>query len=491
MLAFLREHHAPICRVWFDSLAPLGIAGGALELRTTSTFERDYLRATCSEAFHDAARTVSGMLMSVRFLAPSDASEPTASLTAPPGATPHVRVLAQGNSSLQSESTAGTHALGHTSVSTAATQSNLVPIGAPLPRPRITIHEQPGFDNVVINPDFSFDQFVVGSNNRLAHAAAQAVAETPGLVYNPLFIHGGVGLGKTHLLQAMCQRIVEHSPRSKILYISCEGFVTQFVEGVRLGKMAEFRARFRGVDVLIIDDIHFLNKRDQSQEEFFHTFNELKQVGKQVILSSDASPEDIPELEDRLVSRFRSGLVTKVDAPDFETRIEILKRKATVRGFTMPDDVAQFIAGRLNCNIRELEGAVVRLQIQALVEKAPITLVLARSAMGEVPSKIAPFEPSVQQVVALVAEYAGVKVTDMQGKQRHRSIAAPRHLAMYLARKVTKQSLEQIGGYLGGRDHTTVLHALKSMEERIATEPAFASTVLGLEERLRNPELQK
>jgi len=488
MLAFLREHHAPLCRVWFDSITPVGIGGGALELRASSVFERDYLRVTCSEAFHDAARTVSGLLMSVRFLAPADASELAASLSSAAGAAPQVHVLANNASTLTTPSSSGAQS---SAAPAAGHPFQNGTISAPLPRPRITIHEQPGFDNVVINPDFSFDQFVIGTNNRLAHAAALAVAESPGLIYNPLFIHGGVGLGKTHLLQAMCQRIVEHSPRSKILYISCEGFVTQYVESVRLGRMAEFRARFRGVDVLIIDDIHFLNKRDQSQEEFFHTFNELKQIGKQVILSSDASPEDIPELEDRLVSRFRSGLVTKVDAPDFETRIEILKRKALVRGFAMPDDVAQFIAGRLNSNIRELEGAVVRLQIQALVEKAPITLVLAKSAMGDVPVKAAPFEPTIQHVVALVAEYAGVKVTDMQGKQRHRSIAAPRHLAMFLARKVTKQSLEQIGGYLGGRDHTTVLHAVKSIEDRIAIEPDFAITVMGLEERLRNPELQK
>jgi chromosomal replication initiator protein len=490
MLSYLREHEAPICRVWFDDLVPLGVAGGALELRTPGPIERDYLRAECSTQFHDAARTISGMLMSVRFLAPLDASQLAGRLSGAAGAgpaqgsahVPQVHVLA-GSSLPATHQSPPTHAAS-TSPTLAPSQSS-----AHSPRPRVTIHEQPGFDSVVINPDFSFDQFVIGSNNRLAHAAAQAVADSPGTVYNPLFIHGGVGLGKTHLLQAICQRIIERYQRAKLLYISCEGFVTQYVDSVRTGRMSEFRARFRGVDVLIIDDIHFLDRRDQSQEEFFHTFNELKQLGRQIILSSDASPEDVPELEARLVSRFRSGLVVKVEPPDFETRIEILKRKAQVRGFALSNDVAQLIAGRLSSNIRELEGAVVRLQIQSLVEKAPITLALARTALGDAPAKAVPFEPTIQQVVALVADYAGVKVTDMQGKQRNRSIAAPRHLAMFLARKCTKQRLEQIGGYLGGRDHTTVLHAVKSIEERIAAEPDFGDTVASLEDKLRNPEL--
>ncbi len=476
MLAYLREHHAPIWREWFDDILPLGLVAGSLELRTPGPVERDHLRLQCSQQFHDAACSVSGLLMSVRFVAPGDVAQregdrakagngPSAGPDS--NGQPTVRVLAQGNGSL----------------------SHHPPVQAPAPRPRVTIHEQPGFDSVVINPDFSFDQFVIGSNNRLAHAAAQAVADNPGTVYNPLFIHGGVGLGKTHLLQAVCQRIIERYPRAKLLYISCEGFVTQYVDSVRNARMPEFRARFRGVDVLIIDDIHFLDERDQSQEEFFHTFNELKQLGRQIILSSDASPEDVPDLEARLVSRFRSGLVVKVEPPDFETRIEILKRKAQVRGFALPDDVARLIAGRLSSNIRELEGAVVRLQIQALVEKAPITLALARTALGDSPAKAVPFEPTIQQVAALVADYAGVKVTDMQGKQRNRSIAAPRHLAMFLSRKCTKQSLEQIGGYLGGRDHTTVLHAVKSIEERLAADANFRDQVASLEDKLRNPEL--
>ena len=342
------------------------------------------------------------------------------------------------------------------------------------------------YDSLVVNPDYSFENFVVGPGNRMAHAASIAISSNPGRVYNPFFVHAGVGLGKTHLLQAICLRIAEANPSAVMYYTSCEGFVTQFFESVQNGEMSEFRHRFRDVDVLVIDDIHFLAKRESSQEEFFNTFNALYQSNKQIILSCDAPPEDIPDLEDRLVSRFKWGLVTKVDAPIFETRVAILKTKASIRGLTLPDDVACFIAELINTNIRELEGAIVKLHIQSTVEQRPIDLELAREALGDsIPEPKG--EPTLQAIIGAVSEFYGVKLTDLLSKGRQRSIALPRQVCMFLARRCTRHSLEEIGGFFGGRDHTTVMHAVETVEGRRKCDGEFDLVVRTLEERIKAP----
>jgi chromosomal replication initiator protein len=350
--------------------------------------------------------------------------------------------------------------------------------------PVVSRADRSRYESLVVNPDYAFENFVVGPGNRLAHAAAQAVAGNPGRAYNPFFVHGGVGLGKTHLLQAVCLKIVESNPRALIYYTSCEGFITQFFESVQSGEMPEFRHRFRDVDVLVIDDIHFLTKRDRSQEEFFHTFNSLFQANKQIILSSDAPPEEIPDLEDRLVSRFKWGLVAKIEAPDYETRIQILLTKARLRGLSMPTDVAEFIAARIDSNIRELEGAVVKLQIQSAVENRPIDAALARAALGD-DARPPGGEPTIQTIIDVVTDYYAIRLADLQSKHRQRSIALPRQVCMYLARRCTRHSLEEIGGFFGGRDHTTVMHAIRSVEHRCGTQPEFESLMRSLEERVR------
>lgn len=460
MLGYLRANHPAVCRQWFEELAPLGIAGGALQLRTLSDLHRDYLRRQCGDVFNDAARTVSGRLLSVRFLGPDDQATPATPLTPSRRAPEPPRVVSQ------------------------------VEPKPPAPEPErparvvISHSDHSRYESLVINPDYAFENFVVGPGNRLAHAAAQAVSANPGRAYNPFFVHGGVGLGKTHLLQAMCLRIVESNPRASIHYTSCEGFVTHYFESVQSGELSEFRHRFRDVDVLVIDDIHFLAKRDRSQEEFFHTFNSLFQSNKQIILSSDAPPEDIPDLEERLVSRFKWGLVAKVEAPDYETRIQILKTKARLRGLQMPDDVAEYIAERLASNIRELEGAVVKLQIHSTVEKRPIDLSLAKTALGDEPRQPAG-EPTIQCIIDVVTDYYAIRLADLQSKHRQRSIALPRQVCMFLARRCTRHSLEEIGGFFGGRDHTTVMHAIRSVEVRCKDAPEFDSTIRSLEDRIR------
>jgi chromosomal replication initiator protein len=457
MLAYLRAKHPTLCRQWFEEIEPMGIAGGVLRLRAHSAIHRDYLQRQCAEPFREAAQQVTRALLSVLFLGPEDELAPPQRPAAQQGAP-------------GANGTAGHGA--------AAPE---IPAVTPRPAPRA-----PGVytDSLVINPDCAFEHFVVGPGNRLAHAAAMAVATTPGRAYNPYFVHGKVGLGKTHLLQAICLRIRETHPNATIYYTSCDGFVNQFFDAVQAGEMAAFRHKFRDVDVLVIDDIHFLAKRDRTQEEFFHTFNSLYQAHKQIVLSSDAPPEDIPDLEERLVSRFKWGLVANVDAPGYETRVAIVKQKARLRGLELPEEAACLIAARIESNIRELEGAVVKLQMIASVEGRAPDLEMTRQALGEEPGRVEkPLQ--IQVITNVVTDFYGVKITDLQSKRRHRSVALPRQVCMFLARRMTLLSLEQIGGFFGGRDHTTVMHAIRTVEEKCSQDGEFAVTIRSLEERVR------
>lgn len=440
LLSYLRNNHLPVWRQWFDELEPLGIHSGTMAIRARSEVHRDYLRRDCLEAFNDALRTVTNQLLAVRFLGPKDAGP------------------AQSFNSAQA----------------AAKPAHTVSEAELAARP----------DALTINPDYGFENFVFGPNNRLAHAAAVAVSDNPGQAYNPLFIHGDVGLGKTHLLQAICLKIREARPDAVMHYVSCDGFISDFMNSVQSGQMSAFRHRFRDVDMLVIDDIHFLAKRDRTQEEFFHTFNTLYQARKQIVLSCDAPPEEIPDLEDRLVSRFNWGLVTKIDAPCYETRVAIVKKKAQLRRVDLPDDVVCHIAAQIDSNIRELEGAIVKIQILASVEKRPIDLELAQTALGGSPQRVGR-RPTVDAIINVVTDFFSVKRTDLLGKRRHKSISLPRQVCMYLARKETPHSLEEIGAHFGGRDHTTVMHAVRTIEAKTLEDSQFASVVQSLVRALR------
>ena len=336
---------------------------------------------------------------------------------------------------------------------------------------------------MILSPDYTFENFVVGPCNRLPHAASSAVADNPGKAYNPLFIHGGVGLGKTHLLQAVCQKVLERQNDARILYLSCDSFINQFIQAVQHGDMSQFRYRFRHVDVLVIDDIHFLRGHDRTQEEFFHTFNTLYQSNKQIILSADAPPSEIPELEERLVSRFNWGLVARIEKPCYETRVAILQKKARLRGMTIPDDVICYVGSKVENNTRELEGAITRLQGMAMLQEGKIDMDLARAALGETGT---PEQKriSIQQIIDAVTGYYNVRTSDLQSKKRHKSIAFPRQVCMYLARKNTRYSLEEIGGYFGGRDHTTVLHAVRTVTEDQGADPQVAEQLNHIENQL-------
>ncbi|GMV25738.1 MAG: hypothetical protein AMXMBFR58_17690 [Phycisphaerae bacterium] len=468
ILSHLRAYHAGICRAWFAELEPAGIAAGALHVRAQTVVHRDYLRRECSDAFNDACRTVSGMLLPVRFLGPSD----------------DVPVQYNGRAG-SSHAVPAAQTIAPIPPDPLDSEATVVRGSAPPPAPAGPHNAASALreGSMVLNPDYSFDHFVVGSGNRLAHAAMVAVSANPGRSYNPVFIHGGSGLGKTHLLQAACLKIAAENPAAQIYYISCDGFINQFIDAVTKNQMSEFRHRFRDVDVLVIDDIHFLAKRERTQEEFFHTFNSLYQSNKQIVLSSDAAPEEIPDLEDRLISRFKWGLVTKVEPPDYETRVAILKTKAALREVSIPDDVAGFVANRIDKHIRELEGAIVKLQNRSHVDKRPIDLDMARAEFGdEMPPEGG---PTIQVIIGRVTEFYRVKITELQSKRRSRSVALPRQVCMYLARKHTRHSLEEIGGYFGGRDHTTVMHAVKTVEHKRSHESDFDETVRSLEDKIK------
>jgi len=337
--------------------------------------------------------------------------------------------------------------------------------------------------NSTLNPRFTFDNFVVGNSNRFAHAACLAVAESPAKAYNPLFIYGGVGLGKTHLMHAIGHMIREKN--SHVAYVTSEKFTNDLINAIREEKTVDFKNKYRGMDILLIDDIQFLAGKERTQEEFFHTFNTLYEANKQIIISSDRPPKEIPTLEDRLRSRFEWGLITDIQMPDYETRIAILQKKAQVENLHVSDEVINFIADRINSNIRELEGALIRVSAySALTDNK-----MDRQTAAEVLKDILPAKKPVQITVPLiqqkVAEYFGVKIEDMKSKKRSRVVSFPRQVAMYLCRELTDNSLPKIGKLFGDRDHTTVMHAQDKISQEIEKDPAIAQAVNKIREVLQ------
>jgi chromosomal replication initiator protein len=333
-----------------------------------------------------------------------------------------------------------------------------------------------------LHPDYTFDNFVVGPCNRLAHASCIAVSKSLGTTYNPLFIYGTVGLGKTHLLHAVCRETQNSYPKARILFLSCEEFVNRFINAIEQGSMSEFKNQYRTVDLLVIDDVQFLRERDQSQEEFFHTFNALYDNQSQIVLSADAAPGEIPSLPERLTSRFKCGLVARIDAPTHETRVAIVQKKARLRGMKISEDASEYIAGRVKANIREIEGALTTLYALAGTTGQEISKELARIALGdnETPNK----NISITDIIKTVTAYYDVRPADLQSKKRSQSITMPRQICMYLARNLTDHSFEEIGGHLGGRDHTTVMHACSKITELQQSSEKIQSQLTELTKRI-------
>ncbi|MGE7933490.1 chromosomal replication initiator protein DnaA [Viridibacillus arvi] len=335
----------------------------------------------------------------------------------------------------------------------------------PSPRVQEKQDDRPDFSPGMLNLKNTFDTFVIGSGNRFAHAASLAVAEAPAKAYNPLFIYGGVGLGKTHLMHAIGHYVLEHNPNAKVVYLSSEKFTNEFINSIRDNKAVEFRNKYRSVDVLLIDDIQFLAGKESTQEEFFHTFNTLHEESKQIVISSDRPPKEIPTLEDRLRSRFEWGLITDIAPPDLETRIAILRKKAKADGLDIPNEVMLYIANQIDSNIRELEGALIRVVAYSSLVNQDITAELAAQALKDIIPNSVPRMVTILDIQKAVGEHFHVKLEDFTAKKRTKSIAFPRQIAMYLSRELTDFSLPKIGEEFGGRDHTTVIHA----HEKIST----------------------
>ena len=319
--------------------------------------------------------------------------------------------------------------------------------------------EQPETSSGMLNTKNTFDTFVIGSGNRFAHAASLAVAEAPAKAYNPLFIYGGVGLGKTHLMHAIGHYVLEHNPKAKVVYLSSEKFTNEFINSIRDNRAEEFRNKYRSVDVLLIDDIQFLAGKESTQEEFFHTFNTLHEESKQIVISSDRPPKEIPTLEDRLRSRFEWGLITDIAPPDLETRIAILRKKAKADNLDIPNEVMLYIANQIDSNIRELEGALIRVVAYSSLVNEDISAELAAQALKNIIPNATPRILTILDIQKAVGEHYHIKLEDFTAKKRTKSIAFPRQVAMYLSREMTDCSLPKIGDEFGGRDHTTVIHA--------------------------------
>jgi chromosomal replication initiator protein len=334
-----------------------------------------------------------------------------------------------------------------------------------------------------LNPKYTFESFVCGASNQFAYAASQAVANKPATNYNPLFIYGGVGLGKTHLVNAIGNQILAKNHKAKICYYSSEKFMNEMINCLRYKKMDEFRNKFRKMDLLLIDDIQFMAGKEATQEEFFHTFNALYESHKQIVVTSDKFPKDIPGLEERLRSRFEWGLIADIQPPDIETKIAILKKKSDLHGVNLPDDVALFLAAGATSNIRELEGMLIRLEAFASLTGNEITLTMAREVMKDIIVEKTK-EISVEMIQKTVAEHFRIKVSELKSDKRIKTLVVPRQIAIYICRELTKASFPEIGDKFGGKDHSTIIHSVRKIEKQLASDPDLKATVEDIKKKL-------
>ncbi|MGE3312206.1 MAG: chromosomal replication initiator protein DnaA [Limisphaerales bacterium] len=442
-LGSLREVLNPeVYKLWFAPIQPLSITSDRLSLGVANDFCAVWLGENYRDVIENALKTASGRQIEFSF-------------------------VAQDASVVRSKSLA-TNDL-----------TQIKATEAPAPVREDLSEALPLFD-----PKNTFDSFVVG-NNQLAHAAAVAVAQNPGRSYNPLFLIGGVGLGKTHLLHAIGQHVSQNLRTAKVAYVSTERFTNEFIDALQNSRLIRFRKKFRETDVLLIDDIHFLAGKERIQEEFFHTFNALKEARKQIVMTCDRPANEIQGLENRLVSRFEWGLVADIQPPDIETRLAILRKKSDQMRYTLEPEVAQFLAERIRANIRRLEGALTRVASYSRLTGHPITVDRVRELLRDVLSEEGRASLTIDVIIKRVADHFDLRVADILGRRRPDSIAFPRQVAMYLARTLTESSLSTIGEAFGGRDHGTVLHACRAVTDRMETDSGVRKAVHQLDRELR------
>lgn len=456
-----QEFSSRVFETWLKSAMPLSISENRFEIGVPKKFVKEWIEENYAVRMQQMLEEISGkqLQLLITNLDIKDEEEP---ITVPaPAAKP------------EKQPSAG-----------AAEQAAATPVEA------VVVEEAeaaatPDEPSALLNPKYTFESFVIGNSNRFAHAAALAVAEVPAKVYNPLFLYGGVGLGKTHLMHAIGNRIQHNHPYLKVLYISSEKFTNELINSILHGNPEAFRQKYRNIDCLLVDDIQFLSKKEHTQEEFFHTFNTLHDANKQIIISSDRPPKEIPTLEDRLRSRFEWGLITDIQPPDLETRIAILRKKAMVENITIPNEIMVYIASRIDNNIRELEGALIRVTAFASLRKEPLTLDMATEALKGLLADDAGRPVTIDKIKEIVASYFRIKLDELIAKKRTRNVAYPRQIAMYLARDLTDSSLPRIGEVFGGRDHTTVIHACEKITKERNEDAKLDQTIKELTKRIQ------
>ena len=428
-----RKYSKPIFEMWLKPIRPIAMSDAEIVLSVQSPFARDWVENRLKGDISDVLTELLGATLQLRFVvAPEPPSVPNA-------ATPRAN---------------------------------------PDSAPRVSLNEDIRHGN--LNPRYTFDEFVVGNSNRFAHAASQAVAEAPARAYNPLFLYGGVGLGKTHLMHAIGHRVLGANPGANVVYVSSEKFTNEFIIAIKNNQTVEFRNKYRHVDVLLIDDIQFLEGKEQTQEEFFHTFNSLHEAQRQVVISSDRPPKEIQTLESRLRSRFEWGLLTDMQPPDLETREAILRKKAELEKIPVPDDVTSFIAKVIPSNIRELEGALIRVVAFASLTKSPITTDLAAEVLKNVVATTPARRITISLIKEKIAKAHGLTVKEMDHQRRDQRLAAPRQIAMYIATELTDNSLPQIAREFVKKDHTTVMYARDKVKNQMTVDEAYRNKVRSL-----------
>lgn len=426
----------PSFDTWLKSTKAHSLQGNSLVITAPNEFARDWLEERYSQLISGILYEITGEELTVKFIIPQNRNE----------------------------------------------EDDTFPI--PVKKPKKD-YEQTEFPQSMLNPKYTFDTFVIGSGNRFAHAASLAVAEAPAKAYNPLFIYGGVGLGKTHLMHAIGHYVLDHNPQAKVVYLSSEKFTNEFINSIRDNKAIEFRNKYRNVDVLLIDDIQFLAGKESTQEEFFHTFNTLHEESKQIVISSDRPPREIPTLEDRLRSRFEWGLITDITPPDLETRIAILRKKAKAEGLDIPNEAMLYIANQIDTNIRELEGALIRVVAYSSLINKDINADLAAEALKDIIPSSKPRIITILEIQKTVGQHYNIKLEDFKAKKRTKSVAFPRQIAMYLSRELTDYSLPKIGEEFGGRDHTTVIHAHEKISKLMQVDANLQKQMKELNELLK------
>ncbi len=426
----------PSFETWLKSTKAHLLQGDTLTITAPNEFARDWLEERYSQLISGILYEITGEELKVKFIIPQNQKEEEISLPIPP-------------------------------------------------KKARRDEEQQELPQSWLNPKYLFDTFVIGSGNRFAHAASLAVAEAPAKAYNPLFIYGGVGLGKTHLMHAIGHYVLDHNPDAKVVYLSSEKFTNEFINSIRDNKAVEFRNKYRNVDVLLIDDIQFLAGKESTQEEFFHTFNTLHEESKQIIISSDRPPREIPTLEDRLRSRFEWGLITDITPPDLETRIAILRKKAKAEGLDIPNEVMLYIANQIDSNIRELEGALIRVVAYSSLINKDVNADLAAEALKDIIPSSKPRIITILDIQKVVGEHYSIKLDDFKAKKRTKSVAFPRQIAMYLSRELTDFSLPKIGEEFGGRDHTTVIHAHEKISKLLQSDTQLQKQIKEIHQTLK------